>query len=58
MKNVILCMLTLACQKRKALETNPEGKPDHHEHVEKIKWSIDVAADYTTIYEAFCDKKE
>ncbi len=58
MKNVILCMPTLAYQKRKALETNPEGKPDHHEHVEKIKWSIDVAANYTTIYEAFCDKKE
>ena len=51
-------MLTLAYQKRKALETNPEGKPDHLEHVEKIKWSIDVAANYTTIYEAFCDKKE
>ena len=58
MKNDILCMLTLAYQKRKALETNPEGKPDHLEHVEKIRWSIDVAANYTTIYEAFCDKKE
>ena len=57
MKNGILYLLTVADQNWKALETNPEGTPDHLEHVEKIRWSIDLAANYTTIYEAFCDKK-
>ena len=57
MKKAILYLLTVADQNWKALETNPEGTPDHLEHVEKIRWSIDLAANYTTIYEAFCDKK-
>ena len=57
MKNGIPYLITMADQNWKALETNLEGTPDHLEHAEKIKWSIDVAANYTTIYEAFCDKK-
>ena len=38
------------------LEDNPEGSPDALEHAAKIQWYIGLAADYTTIYEAFCDK--
>ena len=57
MRNGILSLLKLADQNWKALKTNPEGTPDHLEYVEKIKWTIDVAANYTTIYDAFCDKK-
>ena len=57
MKNGIPYLITMADQNWRALETNHEITPDHLEHVEKITWSIDVAANYTTIYEAFCDKK-
>ena len=38
------------------LEKIPEGSPDALEHAAKIQWYIDLAANYTTIYEAFCDK--
>ena len=38
------------------LENNPEGSPDALEHAAKIQWYIGLAADYTTIYEAFCNK--
>ena len=38
------------------LEDNPEGSPDALEHAAKIQWYIGLAADYTTIYKAFCDK--
>ena len=38
------------------LEKIPEGAPDALEHAAKIQWYIDLAANYTTIYEAFCDK--
>ena len=57
MKNGILYLLKVADQNWKELETNPKDTPDHLEHTEKIKWAIDVAANYTTIYEAFCNKK-
>ena len=57
MKNGILYLLKVADQNWKAMESNAEETTDHLEHIEKIKWSIDVAANYTTIYEAFCDKK-
>ena len=57
MKNGIPYLITMADQNWRALETNHEITPDHLEHAEKIKWSMDVAANYTTIYEAFCDKK-
>ena len=58
MKNGIPYLITMADQNWRALETNHEITPDQLEHVEKNKWSIDVATNYTTIYEAFCDKKE
>ena len=38
------------------LEENPEGSPDAFEHAAKIQWYVGLAANYTTIYEAFCDK--
>ncbi len=38
------------------LEDNPEGSPDALEHAAKIQWYMGLAADYTTIYEAFCNK--
>ena len=37
-------------------EQNPIGSPDYVEHTNIIKWTVDVAANYTTIYEAFCVK--
>ena len=38
------------------LEKIPEDSPDALEHAAKIQWYIGLAANYTTIYEAFCDK--
>ena len=38
------------------LEEIPEGSPDALEHAAKIQWYVGLAANYTTIYEAFCDK--
>ena len=38
------------------LEKNPEGSPDALEHAAKIQWYVGLAANYTTILEAFCDK--
>ena len=38
------------------LEKIPEGLPDALEHAAKIQWYVGLAANYTTIYEAFCDK--
>ena len=38
------------------LEENPEGSPDAFEHAAKIQWYVGLAANYTTVYEAFCDK--
>ena len=37
------------------LEKIPEGSPDALEHAAKIQWFVGLAANYTTIYEAFCD---
>ena len=38
------------------LEEFTEGSPDAFEHAAKIQWYVGLAANYTTIYEAFCDK--
>ena len=38
------------------LEENPEDPPDALEHAAKIQWYVGLAANYTTIFEAFCDK--
>ena len=56
-KGSVLYLLTVADENWKALETNPEGTPDFIEHTAKIEWAVDVAANYTTIYKVFCDKK-
>ena len=39
------------------LEKNPESSPDALEHAAKIEWYVGLAANYTTIFEAFCDKE-
>ena len=36
------------------LEKNPESSPDAFEHAAKIQWYVGLAANYTTIFEAFC----
>ena len=41
-----------------ALGKKSEGSPVYNEHAKKIQWSVEVAANYTTIYEAFCTKAE
>ena len=38
------------------LEKNPESSPDAFEHAAKIQWYVGLAANYTSIFEAFCDK--
>ena len=38
------------------LEKNPKSSPDALEHAAKIQWYVGLAANYTTIFEAFCDK--
>ena len=38
------------------LEKIPEGSPNALEHAAKIQWYVGLAANYTTIYEAFCNK--
>ena len=38
------------------LEKNPDSSPDALEHAAKIQWYVDLAANYTTIFQAFCDK--
>ena len=38
------------------LEKIPEGSPDALEYAAKIQWFVGLAANYTTIYEAFCNK--
>ena len=38
------------------LEDNPKGLSGAIEHAQKIQWLVGLAANYTTIYEAFCDK--
>jgi len=38
------------------LEENPEDSPDALEHAAKIQWYVGLAANYTNIFKAFCDK--
>ena len=38
------------------LEKNPESSPTALERAAKIEWYVGLAANYTTILEAFCDK--
>ena len=38
------------------LEKNPKEAPDAFEHASKIQWYVGLAANYTTIFEAFCNK--
>ena len=38
------------------LEKNPDSSPDALEHAAKIQWYVGLAANYTTILEAFCNK--
>ena len=38
------------------LEKNPESSPTALERAAKIEWYVGLAANYTTIFEAFCDK--
>ena len=38
------------------LEKNSESSPDAIEHAAKIQWYVGLAANYTTIFKAFCDK--
>ena len=37
------------------LEKNPESSPTALERAAKIEWYVGLAANYTTIFEAFCD---
>ena len=39
------------------LEKNPESSPTALERAAKIEWYVGLAANYTTIFEAFCDKE-
>ena len=56
-KDGLLYLLTVADENWKALETNPEGIPDFIVQTAKVQWAVDVAANFTTIYKVFCDKK-
>ena len=38
------------------LEQNSESSPKAIENAAKIQWYVGLAANYTTILEAFCDK--
>ena len=38
------------------LEKNPESSPTALERAAKIEWYVGLAANYTSIFEAFCDK--
>ena len=38
------------------LEKNPESSPTALERAAKIEWYVGLAANYTTIFEAFYDK--
>ena len=39
-----------------SLQGNPKDSSDAIEHAQKIQWLVGLAANYTTIYEAFCVK--
>tara|TARA_B100001057_G_scaffold412740_1_gene428974 strand:+ start:101 stop:379 length:279 start_codon:yes stop_codon:yes gene_type:complete len=38
------------------LEKNSESSPNALERAAKIQWYVGLAANYTTIFEAFCNK--
>ena len=38
------------------LEKSPKDSPDAFEQAAKIQWYVGLAANYTTIFKAFCDK--
>ena len=57
-KNGVLYLLTFADENLKALEKSPDGSPDFTVHTATIKWAVDVATKYTTIYKVFCDTKK
>ena len=38
------------------IQDNPKDSSYAVEHAQKIEWLVSLAANYTTIYEAFCDK--
>ena len=48
--DVIDFLLSLTPQMWKDLEKNPEDE----EQAVEISWAVDLAANYTTIYQAFC----
>jgi len=47
-------LLSLTPQMWKDLENDPEDK----EKALEISWAIDLAANYTTVYQAFCASKD
>jgi len=51
---VIDFLLSLTPQMWKDLENDPEDK----EKALEISWAIDLAANYTTVYQAFCASKD
>ena len=51
---VIDFLLSLTPQMWKDLKKNPEDK----EKAREISWAVDLAANYTTIYQAFCASKD
>ena len=38
------------------IQDNPKDSSDAVEDAQKIQWLVGLAANYTTIYKAFCDK--
>ena len=52
--DVIDFLLRFTRQMWKDLEKNPEDK----EKALEISWAVDLAANYTTIYQAFCASKD
>ena len=54
----IVSLLGEADNNCKHLEQSPVGSPDYVDLTMKIKWTVEVAANYTTIYEAFCVQTE
>ena len=39
------------------LQDNPTVSSDAIKHAQKIQWLVGLAANYTKIHEAFCDKR-
>ena len=53
----IMFLLSEADKGWDALEANPEGTTPFIEHAMKIQWAMDVAGNYTSIYDTFCKNK-